>query len=81
MRIHDFQLLPLSQQIDELYRSGVYLFKRTESSSIILLYQLESFYVEIYYRKYRSHIRYLHCFETTEHLDPYLEQIDVENLV
>ncbi len=81
MKLHDFELMTQTEQIDQLYRSGVYLGKRRDVFSVILLYQLESFYVEIYYRKYRSHVKNLHCFETTELLDPYLEQIDVENLV
>lgn len=81
MTMYDFQLLPEQQQIKELYEHGVFIGKRKEGYSIILLYQLESFYIEVFYRKYRSHIKRLHCFESTELLDPYLEQIDVENLV
>jgi len=79
--MYDFQLLPEQHQIEILYHSGVYIGKRKERFSIIILYQLESFYVEVVYRKYRSHIKHLHCFESTELLDPYLAQIDVENLV
>jgi hypothetical protein len=81
MTMYDFQLLPEHQQIEVLYQHGVYIGKRKEKFSIIILYQLESFYVEVVYRKYRSHVKHLHCFESTELLDPYLEQIDVENLV
>jgi hypothetical protein len=81
MTFHDFQLLPEQEQIDSLYQYGVYIGKRKEAFSIIVLYQFESFYVEVYYRKYRSYVKNLHCFESTELLDPYLEQIDVENLV
>ena len=81
MKMHDFQLLPEQEQIDILYQYGVYVGKRKEAFSVILLYQFESFYVEVFYRKYRSHVRRLHCFESTDLLDPYLEQIDVENLV
>lgn len=81
MTIYDFQLLPEQQQIEMLYKEGVYIGKRRESISCIILYQFESFYVEVYYRKYRSQIKYFHCFESTDYLDPYLEQIDVENLV
>lgn len=81
MKMHDFQLLPEQDQIDILYQYGVYVGKRKEAFSVILLYQFESFYVEVFYRKYRSHVRRLHCFESTDLLDPYLEQIDVENLV
>lgn len=81
MKMHEFLLLPEQDQIEILYQNGVYIGKRKEAFSIILLYQFESFYVEVFYRKYRSHIKRLHCFESTELLDPYLEQIDVENLV
>ena len=81
MKMHDFQLLPEQDQIDILYQYGVYVGKRKEAFSVILLYQFESFYVEVFYRKYRSHVNRLHCFESTDLLDPYLEQIDVENLV
>lgn len=81
MMLYDFQLLPEDKQIEALYQSGVYIGKRKEDFSIILLYQLESFYVEVYYRKYRSHVKKLHSFDSTELLDPYLEHIDVENLV
>ena len=81
MKMHEFLLLPEQDQIEILYQNGVYIGKRKEAFSIILLYQFESFYVEVFYRKYRSHIKRLHCFESTELLDTYLEQIDVENLV
>lgn len=81
MTLYFFQLLPEQEQIAVLYELGVFIGKRKEAFSIILLYQLESFYVEVHYRKYRSHVKKLHCFDSTELLDPYLEQIDVENLV
>ena len=81
MKMHDFQLLPEEEQIEILYQSGVFIGKQKQAFSIILLYQLESFYVEVVYTKYRNHVKHLHCFDSTEMLEPYLEQIDVENLV
>ncbi len=81
MKMHDFQLLPADDQIEILYQFGVYIGKHKKAFSIILLYQLEGFYVEVVYRKYRSHVKHLHCFDSTEFLEPYLKQIDVENLV
>ncbi len=81
MKMYDFQLLPEQDQIEILYQSGVYIGKLREEFSIVLLYQLDTFYVEVVYRKYRSYVKHLHCFESTELLEPYLEQIDVENLV
>ena len=78
MKMHDFQLLPQQDQIEILYQGGVYIGKQRQAFSIILLYQLEGFYVEVFYRKYRSHVKHLHCFDSTEALEPYLEQINVE---
>ena len=81
MKMHDFQLLPEQAQIETLYQFGVYIGKHKKSFSTILLFQLEGFYVEVFYRKYRSSVKHLHCFESTEFLEPYLEQIELENLV
>ena len=81
MTMFDFQLLSESEKIEALYQRGVYIAKRRVDESVILLYQLEGFYIEIFYRKYRIHIKHIHCFSSTSLLDPYLEQIDVENLV
>ncbi len=47
----------------------------------MLLYQLEGFYAEVYYLKYRFVIEKINCFTTTERLDPYLTEIDVEHFV
>ena len=80
MTMYDFQLLPEQEQTDLLHKNGLYIGKRKEGCFIILLYQCENFYVEVVYRKYRSHVKQLHCFDSTELLDPYLEQIDVKNL-
>ena len=80
MTMYDFQLLQEQEQIDLLYKNGMFIGKRKEGCCIILLYQYESFYVEVVYRKYRRHVKQLHCSDSTELLDPYLEQIDVKNL-
>jgi hypothetical protein len=43
----------------------------------MLLYQVEGFYVEVYYNtKERTIKRYL-CFECTDLLDPYINNIDL----
>lgn len=59
----------------------VYIGKRKIESITVLLYQLESFYAEVYYRSYRRHIYKIRSSASTKILDPYLEQIDVEYLV
>ena len=78
MTFCDFQSLPVQEQVNILYHQGVYIGKRKASRLTVLLYQLESFYVEVYYRKYRHLISCIRCSESTALLDPYLEQIEIE---
>lgn len=77
MTLFDFQLLEDSEKIDVLYEEGVYIGKRKDGNRTVLLYQLESFYVEVFYRKHRRYVTRVHCFSSTALLDPYLEQIPV----
>lgn len=81
MTLFEFQLLSEGEQITALYQQGAYIGKRKEEKRTVLLYQLESFYVEVHYRSYRRYVYKIRCSGSTSILDPYLEQIDVEYLV
>ncbi|HYH14986.1 MAG TPA: hypothetical protein VD794_07195 [Flavisolibacter sp.] len=81
MTLYEFKLLADTEQLDILYKQGVYIGKRKQGEEVIVLYQLEGFYVELYYIKYRCYIRRMHCFHSTLLLDPYLENINVEHWV
>jgi hypothetical protein len=56
MKLCDFQLLSRHEKIDILYEQGVYLGKRKEGASSVLLYQLDSFYIEVFYKKHRCYV-------------------------
>ena len=73
----EFQLLSDEEKIDVLYEHGVYIGKQKLANRSVLLYQLEGFYVEVFYSKHRQSVQKIYCFSSTNHLDPYLEQIDV----
>jgi hypothetical protein len=81
MTLYEFRLLSDDKQVEHLYNDGVYIGKRKDEDSSVVLYQLGNFYIEIYYLKYRSLISRLRCFTSTDALNPYLEQIDVEGLM
>lgn len=81
MTLYDFLLLPDAEKATLLYKKGTYHGKRRLGSGTVLLYQLEGFYAEVYYREYRRIIECIRPFDGTERLDPYLEEIDVEHLV
>ncbi|MGZ3838086.1 MAG: hypothetical protein ACXVMS_14455 [Flavisolibacter sp.] len=81
MTLFDYQLLTQNEQIELLYEHGVYIGKQKDGELTALLFGLESFYVEVYYKKYRCLITKLHCFSSTALIEPYLDQIDVEHLM
>jgi hypothetical protein len=81
MRLKKFQSLSNTQQVALLYKQGVYIGKRKSGKKTVLLYQLDSFYVEVFYLSYRRYIYNMSYSESIEILDPYLEQINVEYLV
>ncbi len=81
MTLFDFQLNAIPEQVAILYQEGVYIGKQKQDGQIALLYQLDSFYVEVFYRKYRRYVARIKCSSSISILDPYLEQINVEHLV
>ena len=81
MRMHDFIHLSQKEKVSLLYEQGVYVGKRKQGPTIVVLYQLDGFYAEVFYRTYRREIDRISCFSGTKRLDPYLAGIDVEYLV
>jgi hypothetical protein len=81
MRLQDFTHLSLAKKVNLLYEQGVYIGKRKQRNTIVILYQLEGFYAEVFYRTYRREIDRISCFSGTARLDPYLSGMDVEPLV
>ena len=43
----------------------------------ILLFQLEAFYIEVYYERRSQKVELLKSFEDTDELEPYLRKIDI----
>lgn len=78
MTLFEFKLLTHEDQLDLLYKEGAYIGKRRENGKIILLYQLDSFYVEVFYKKYRYFVSDVKCTDSISCLEPYLEQINIE---
>ncbi|MFL5789540.1 MAG: hypothetical protein ACJ748_15880 [Flavisolibacter sp.] len=81
MTLKEFKKLPEWEQVDIIYEEGTYIGKRKAGALDILLYQVDSFYVELYYREYRRHILKINYFNSTTFLDPYLEQMNLKYLV
>ncbi|MES2881505.1 MAG: hypothetical protein V4676_05105 [Bacteroidota bacterium] len=81
MNLFDFKLLGDTEKLEILYRCGVYVGKRRKEHKTVLLYQLEGFYVELFYQKHRCVVSHLYCFSSALRIDPYLDQVNVEAII
>lgn len=57
---------------------GVCVGGRQEGEYMVLLYQLYSFYIEVFYHKQYSYISALHGFDDLDCLEPYLQKIELD---
>lgn len=81
MTINDFRILAPQMKTQTLKRFGALLYVRQELDIDIVLYQLEGFYVEVFFDSYKSAEAKFRCFESTGELEPYLRTIDISPLV
>ena len=77
-----YKLLSQVEQVDLLLGDGVFLdLTRYMSNSYIELYSLEDFYVEVYFDKITEEPLFLRSFSDLRHLDPYLKEISIDQLL
>jgi hypothetical protein len=81
MTIHEFDALDDSQKGEALIRYGVLLAERFTIGLKVLLFQIDQFYIEAYFNNTYKIIQGLKSFTNDEGLDPYLQQIDITELM
>ena len=81
MKIHHFNHLAKAAQQQTLLNNGTFLYERVEGPFKIMLYQLDEFYVEVFFSNINNKPSWFKAFNDTEELQPYLETIDVSGLV
>lgn len=81
MTIQYFRTLSQDKQFRKLLLNGVFLTSRDTDENCILLFQLNNFYVEIYFNRDCEEIVYSRSFKDTDKLAPYLEQIDISGII
>ncbi len=64
----------------EAIQDGVHIADREDEEHRILLYQIDSFYVEVFYHKEYNVIRAYRPFASTNPLGPYLDQIEINEI-
>lgn len=80
LRQQDFLQLSEPEQFELLHRDGVHVGKRIVDGQTVILLQLYAFYVEVFYKQYRKLIAHIHTSESTDILQPYLDQIHIRDL-
>lgn len=77
MRLADFNLMDEIGQAEALLNYGVLVAERIYKSFTIYLYQIGSFYVEVYFHNHFRVIQGFRGFESLQPLEPYLHEIDI----
>ena len=80
MKFAEFKTMDLYEQAGVICEEGVLLSERSEDDNLVVLYAVGSFYVEVFYRNADSEIIKFRSFQSTQFLEPYLEQIDLDSL-
>ncbi|MCU7551452.1 hypothetical protein OCK74_20190 [Chitinophagaceae bacterium LB-8] len=80
MTFQSFNLLNQAQQQKLLLKRGSFLDERTLGPYHIMLYQLSSFYVEVYFITSSGKSAFFRSFQATDGLQPYLDKIDLQGL-
>ena len=81
MNLSDFILLSLEQKQVVVLHEGVLIAKRTNKDCLIFLFQMHSFYVEMFCNIESRDVEEIRIFDNTRHLSPYLEAIPIDDLL
>ena len=77
----EFSQLNDTAQAEELLDRGIFLTERLYKNFTIFLYQVDHFYVEVYYNNRFNVLQGMKSFEDDATLQPYLDSIDITCLV
>ena len=81
MLLKQFKYEDKQKKKELLFEHGVYLANRPEGDFIVFLFQIHSFYVEVYFDRDEEQIGYIRTFTAVECLAPYLQQIDISSVL
>jgi len=77
MKLYNFKFLDDKSQAEVILNYGVLIAARLYKDLIIQLYQIDSFYVEVYYNSIFKMIQGINSFDNLTRLEPYLSSIDI----
>ncbi|MEO6453156.1 MAG: hypothetical protein ABIN97_03745 [Ginsengibacter sp.] len=81
MTLCEYNYLDQTAQFETLYNHGIHISDRADTEHCIILFQLHSFYVELYFHIEHNSLKKFRSFSNMDYIKPYLEQIDLSELV
>ena len=81
MQLHEFKYQEKQKKKELLFENGVYLATRFIKNYQLLLFSVASFYVEVYFDYHEEEIGYMKAFTSTDELSPYLDEMDISDLL
>ena len=80
MDIREFNFMDGMAKTEVLASTGVFLAERADGCFRISLYQINEFYVEIYYHSTRHIYICIRSFSEVSELFPYIQEIDISEI-
>ena len=80
MTLYQFNALTTNDQAEIVWNCP-HVGERFDEENTIVLYQVDCFYVEVFYNRKNNTITRLRSFASTEQLAPYLKQINIDSLI
>jgi len=81
MTYTEYKALDKYTQVDVALEEGAIIGKRIENDDLLILYQLNNFYIELAYLEDLSEIYAIYHTESDLLLEPYLQAIDISELI
>jgi hypothetical protein len=81
MRDRQYKTTKEIEQARTLWERGVLLAERAEGYEHMKLYQMHDVYIEVTWHTHFNVIKKVSSFTNPDHLEPYLDQIDISSLL
>lgn len=81
MDFYQFNYMPRDQRAELVWGQGRFLAVRSYMGCIVALYHMPDFYAEVEYSPEDDQIALVHGFESRDLLEPYLDVIDLGELM
>ncbi len=81
MKLQEFRSAPPEVQEKLVKRKGVFLMERKSLGVSVLLFQLDGFYVEVFYNTQTGVVSFVKSFEDMDGIEAYLGRIDISEVM